>query len=261
MRKYLYIDGASFESTLTKELAELMPNIGIWDIIDMREIADPYDRVFYYDSYPILGGDKDTYERELIAKRLIFDKINSTDNCHVHNGMLRHRKRSEGGREQKGVDVMLAIQVIQHAYQSNMDEAHIITNDLDFFPIFDALTATKVNSTLIYSPKRAPEDLIHSADVARPITSNIIFKWVRPDLKSMFTFISGGNLYNHTITPQKTITTVDNREWQIGTADLSPTEKGFVIVSNDADRTYYTAKSDLFLERFIYERFGRKDNN
>lgn len=69
----------------------------------------------------------------------------------MRTGFSRYRRKR--GQEQKGVDVLLAVDVLQHAYRGSMDRADLITSDLDFVPLFDALTQTRVSSRLFFQKK------------------------------------------------------------------------------------------------------------
>lgn len=181
MRTYLFIDGGAFEATVSTFLNKHFQDRDIWELLNFRHVAYPYDRVFYYDAYPIQkkGMTDAEFEKLRQRKQGIFDVINRTPKCHVHTGETRHRKKTETGQEQKGVDVMLAIQVMQNAYMGNMDVAAILTNDLDFYPIFDALVQTRVSAQLLHGPM-ANKDLIESADIASLITYQKLSEWLKP---------------------------------------------------------------------------------
>ncbi len=64
----------------------------------------------------------------------------------MRTGTSRYRKKR--GLEQKGVDILLAIEAYQNAVQGNMDIVEILTSDLDFYPVFDALVQTRVKAHL-----------------------------------------------------------------------------------------------------------------
>jgi hypothetical protein len=63
-----------------------------------------------------------------------------------------------------------------------MSEAHIMTTDLDFFPLFEALRDTPVSVHLhCYAPETS-EELMSLADVVVPITPFTVLRWLQhPD--------------------------------------------------------------------------------
>ena len=86
----------------------------------------------------------DEFEAELEQTKLYFSQISTTQNFSVRPALTRRGQR----RQQKGVDVLLAIECLMHAVRNNIDEATILTADLDFFPLFEALLQTKTKSCL-----------------------------------------------------------------------------------------------------------------
>ena len=76
---------------------------------------------------------------------------------------------------QKGVDVLLAVEVYQHAVNGNMDTAEIVASDLDYYPLLDALVQTRVRTVLWYDLDKTTPELIRTADQARPLN---LQKWI-----------------------------------------------------------------------------------
>jgi hypothetical protein len=94
--------------------------------------------------------------------------------------------------EQKGVDVLLAIEVLQHAVQGNMDIATIATSDLDFFPIFEALVQTRVKTELICDPVFTPRELMYAADMVQPLNAVTFRNWCKQEYQAKFTLVTRG---------------------------------------------------------------------
>ncbi|MCP4383725.1 MAG: NYN domain-containing protein [Hyphomicrobiales bacterium] len=103
---------------------------------------------------------------ELERKAEEFRQIALTQNFSVRLALTRRGPK----RQQKGVDVLLAIECLMHAVRNNIDEATIITSDLDFFPLFEALLQTKTKSFLRYQIGKASSELVEAADYAVPVT-------------------------------------------------------------------------------------------
>jgi hypothetical protein len=115
-----------------------------------------------------------------------------TGNFHVRSGESRFRRRR--GLEQKGVDILLAIEALQHATLGNVDTACFMLSDLDFYPLFDALVQTRVKSTLYYDPHHTSRELIYAADLAQALNAASLNRWLRNDLMSQ-TALSGRQGY------------------------------------------------------------------
>ena len=73
----------------------------------------------------------------------------------------------------------MAIDVFKHASLNNISEAHIMTKDLDFFPLFEALRDTPVSVHLHCDTDETTEELMSLADVVVPITPFTIMRWLR----------------------------------------------------------------------------------
>ena len=86
-------------------------------------------RVFVYDAVPEeeTDGDVETWlernEREMDVE--------------VRYGRLSARKRT--GRQQKAVDVQLAVDALSHAVNGVYDVAILVTGDADFVPVVEAV--------------------------------------------------------------------------------------------------------------------------
>jgi uncharacterized LabA/DUF88 family protein len=62
-----------------------------------------------------------------------FDRIRSIVGAHVRLGSLAGS--SEKRRRQKGVDILLAVDMMNHAIRQNMRRAVLLTGDADFKPL------------------------------------------------------------------------------------------------------------------------------
>ena len=178
--KYLFIDGASliatYENLVTKIYPDPVPDI------DWSKIIKGYDRVFYYDALPAKKDNEtqEQYEQRFDAKKNEHDKLKTLSNFHVREGVSRFRRRTRG-TEQKGVDILLAIEAYQQALQSNMDTAEFILSDLDFFPLLEALVNTRVKTRLIYDVYATSRELVHSADQSQSVNGHYIDRWLSID--------------------------------------------------------------------------------
>lgn len=147
----------------------------IWDSV--RQGAR---RAFYYDSLPAKKDNQseDDHESEIELKISELDYIRSQDYFHVKDGLSRYRSgKNRKGREQKGVDILLALDAFRFAADGLADEIHIFTSDVDFYPVFEALQQTGCRGVLRYQSGKAPRELIYSADIAHFFTISEVLAW------------------------------------------------------------------------------------
>ncbi|WP_027514627.1 NYN domain-containing protein [Bradyrhizobium sp. WSM1417] len=178
MVKYLFVDGGFLESMVPKTERFFEVSLSNYPI-DYRSVAGGFARTFYYDATPTVKLDEDplVFATKLRAKEKLFARVNQTPFMHTREGITRNRS-TRRVLQQKGVDILLAIDVFKHASVRNMDEAHIMTCDLDFFPLFEALRDTPVSVHLhCYTDETSPE-LMSLADVVIPINPFTILQWM-----------------------------------------------------------------------------------
>lgn len=174
-RRHLFIDGAAFQYSLdyySQQIFDTKLPIK-WDILASR-----YDRVYFYDALPAKKrSESDTeYENRFAEKRDFHNSLSMRDKYHIGEGVSRHRRGS--GNIQKAVDILLAVEALQQAQNGSMDEATFILSDLDFYPLLNALVQTRVKTSLIYDPTKTSEDLIHCADIATPLSGQMVLDWL-----------------------------------------------------------------------------------
>jgi uncharacterized LabA/DUF88 family protein len=160
--KYLFIDGGCLRSWLD-EMAATYAGGRTLDV-DYGELTREYHKVFYYDALPPRPADPAllaVYEERLAAQDVQFERLASLDRFHVNEGEVR---RSAANRpEQKMVDVMIAVDMLTHSFRRNMHEATLLTSDLDFKPLLDALVQHGMFVTLWYPPRKTSDKLIAAA--------------------------------------------------------------------------------------------------
>lgn len=177
MSRYVFIDGAAllrFVSDATKRVPlEAEPSMNYGTFLTRLNAL----RGFFYDAYPSRRENQteDDFQDQFHQKDVFLRRLSRVDRMHVRTGVSRHRKGR--GLEQKGVDIQLAIDAYQHAVLGNMEEAVLVTNDLDFLPLLDALTQTRVRTELRYVIGKTSDDLLEAADRAVPLTLSEFLEW------------------------------------------------------------------------------------
>lgn len=174
-RKYLFVDGAALKRTIA-DLQCLVFGEGTSLSVDWEKVFSDYDRIYFYDALPVKKGDNDDqFEERLNDITEFHRKLKRIPNVHVREGYTKYRKRH--GLTQKGVDVYLATEALANAMQGNMDIAVFMLSDLDFFPLLDAFTSTRVQTFLLYDPQATSSEVREYADVSIPISGDIVNYW------------------------------------------------------------------------------------
>jgi len=128
-------------------------------------------KLFYYDSVdaqPRSGETPEQTAARVATADAELDRIQATPACHVREGSVTGREQRR--RRQKQVDVLLAVEVLTHAFRKNFDRAILASGDLDFKPVVDSLVSLGAFTEVWYEPKHAAGELLAAADVRRELT-------------------------------------------------------------------------------------------
>ena len=160
MITYSFVDG----EYLQREVKAVLERNGLSaaEPITLRNLCSA-KKIFYYDSLPARkpGETNEDFEARRLFKRKQLDKFSLERGVHCREGFSRFRR---GQLQQKGVDVLLAVEALQNSFQRNMDVCQIVTGDLDFAPLVDALVTNGVEVHLKVFANSASEDLVRMAD-------------------------------------------------------------------------------------------------
>lgn len=184
MRKvtsYLFLDGGCLRARV-QEIANRYCDGGTLEI-DWLRPAHTFTKVFYYDALPCQLPDQTDEDFQAEHRRVeeFHDRLANLDRFRVNQGHTRYSKGR--GREQKKVDVMIAVDMLTHTIRRNMDEATLLAGDGDFTPLLDALSNEGMFVTLLHPP-RASKELRAAADARRELTVRQIYDWLTPASQS-----------------------------------------------------------------------------
>lgn len=109
-------------------------------------------RAYYYD------GIADESEKEYPQQRKYFDELR--EKCVFIDVTLAEAvKKADGKYEQKGVDVLMAIDSLSMAYQDLYDSGLFLLGDRDFIPLIEAIKSTGKKTYGFLYEKNIPDKL------------------------------------------------------------------------------------------------------
>ncbi|RWI96384.1 MAG: NYN domain-containing protein [Mesorhizobium sp.] len=193
MNNYAFVDGAGFRALIESTKAYFQipteTEFDFGNFFNGRGVA----RTFFYDALPDQKRAQTPaeYEKLVTDTAALFDRINAYPGLHVKSGLSRHRP-TRGGQEQKGVDILLAIDLYRHAV-NGLDHAHIFANDGDFYPVLEALHSTKTRSTLSCIRGKTPKYLYELADEVEYINELDLAPYFRGSGKKYSIGVFGAN--------------------------------------------------------------------
>lgn len=169
-KTYLFIDGAYLKQTIAEIAGRLCipaPNEINWEFpLGIFPTGPKIDRIMYYDAPPPQrnGEDASIYNQRLLDFDHEMKVICERDSFFVRTGFVRGRA---GRARQKAVDIQIAVDMMNHSFRRNMQEAILLSGDLDFKPVVDALVSLGTHVTIWAEDRTASRDLFASADRRR----------------------------------------------------------------------------------------------
>ena len=150
-RTALFIDGEYFRFTLMREFNRARVN---WEKLSSAMAGEAEIlRTYYYNSLPYVGNppvQDDLDRRDSVGK--FFDRLRRYNRYKVRLGQTEFRGWENGRRrfEQKRVDILLAVDLVQLAAKGHIQEAVIVAGDSDFIPAIRAAQSEGVIVRLFY---------------------------------------------------------------------------------------------------------------
>lgn len=158
-RVYVYIDGSNFYRNL-KQIDCASMNFKFKEFID-RFIGDrKLEGVRYYiGQVKKIDGNKES-EKLYKHQQILFEKLKKMDFY-----IVRGRIRELGGKfSEKGVDVRIAIDLIEGAYENRYDEAILISSDGDLAPAVEMVARKKKKIEVVGFEHKPCYSLIQKAN-------------------------------------------------------------------------------------------------
>lgn len=134
----IFIDGAYLEFVLKGEFGRPSVDFGalVKGIAGQRELL----RAYFYDCLPYQSARPTPDERERFARRQRFHHaLNRIPRFEVRLGKLAFRGTQDGRPifEQKRVDILLGVDLVQLATKHQITDAMVVAGDSDFLPAIE----------------------------------------------------------------------------------------------------------------------------
>lgn len=184
--RYLFVDGASLTGRMANISKKYFGDKPF--VFDFHKLKGDYTRVFYYDALPVHeDGETDAaYQARTKTKQDALAAASDVDGIHVYEGEARRRKRR--GLEQKKVDVKIAVDMLTHTFRRNMHQATLLTGDLDFLPLVEALVREGMFVRLWYPYGETSRELKAAADAREALTMETLRDLLHPSCAPDFPF-------------------------------------------------------------------------
>jgi uncharacterized LabA/DUF88 family protein len=144
-------------------------------------------RAYFYDSLddtPRLGETDEACRARVAPLEEFFSGVRALSGFHVRLGTVSHGKK----RQQKEVDILLAVDMLTHGFDRNMEKAVLLAGDLDFRPIVEALVRRGVFVEVWYDRSSIAQDLPGAADFGREIRLRQFHSGTQKHLKTRTVF-------------------------------------------------------------------------
>ena len=165
-RLMIFIDGAYLAKNLhdtfqgkewsfdPKQLIEALIHLAA------RPMQPDLVRAYYYDAIP---DDENKLEGE---RKKLLTNFEQLDNYQLRKGRLKDgRNPTElGKRKQKGVDILLSIDMLSKAYENHYDIAIILSGDDDFLDLVEAIKDAGKTVAGVFFEDHISEDLKNAFD-------------------------------------------------------------------------------------------------
>lgn len=177
---YLFVDGSNFRQYFDEITQKWFGQEVEFDFKKIKEFFNA-EKAFYYDCIDDVKTDNENqndFDARVNLQEEKLNKIREVEGCHVHLGSLSGKGKK---KRQKEVDVLLAVQMMEHAFRGNMSKAVLLSGDKDFRPLVESLVRLGLFVEVVGDQKHISKDLIHSADTHKTLNFRNYYKWVKDE--------------------------------------------------------------------------------
>jgi uncharacterized LabA/DUF88 family protein len=177
--RYLFIDGAY----LREALRTISSRNGTPIPLNPNALTGGFRKSFFYDCPPVRRENEtqESFDTRVAEANAIFEGLRAAPGAHVIEGT------TTGVRQrQKQVDVAIAVDMLSHSHRGNMTQATLLSGDLDFKPVVDALVRDGMWVSIWCEPSSASKDLWLSADERRDFDVHTILQIAAPRFRERY---------------------------------------------------------------------------
>ena len=173
---YIFIDGGYLKRAYKDTIGTLF---GDYFEIDYYQIKNSIlaRRAFYYDCVDDTRrkGESDAdFQARVQKQEEHLDAIDALEGFHVRRGYLAPGRLNQ----QKEVDVLLAVDMMNHAFSRNMTKAVLISGDRDFRPVVQGVAITAGTYVeVMYRKETGSKPLGRAADLVRYLDCIQLIQW------------------------------------------------------------------------------------
>jgi NYN domain len=173
---YIFIDGGH----LRRYHAEAVtPWFGYPAELDLGVLrgGSGAQKCFYYDCLNDRqqNGESDQdYQQRVQRQKDLFRKFQRTPMTHVRLGALTGKGKNI---RQKQVDILLAVDMMNHAVRGNMRRAVLFTGDQDFIPVVESLVDLGLLVQVRGDRRHTSMELADAADEFHPLSFYDYYEW------------------------------------------------------------------------------------
>jgi len=172
---YLFIDGEYLRQRHREVMRDFFSVEGDLELSTIMEQARA-SRAYFYDAIDYSRRHDETekvWESRVLLLEQFFSYVRSLSGFHVRPGSVRPGKK----REQKEVDVSLAVDMMEHGFNGSMSKAVLIAGDVDFRPVVEALVRHGVFVDVWYHRNSFAQELPGAADFGHELRLQQLHSW------------------------------------------------------------------------------------
>jgi uncharacterized LabA/DUF88 family protein len=263
MYTYLFIDGAQLQ-TIYRDV--FVPVFGDSYEIDYSRVKESFNarRAYLYDCLDDVqkqGENSTDFQTRVERQEAKFDAISKVDGLLVRLGHLSSGKK----RQQKEVDVLLAVDMLTHAANKNTDEAVLLSGDRDFRPVVESVVRLGTRVKIAYDPRIGSKELAREADSVFEINITNLCDWTKVEKYTVVAPFPGAWPRNGENAPPFSGSTKEDREGVIGPKSLllrlgkipdTPVPWVASVQMNRKDYMCYTHHNRDELLAYLEKRYG-----
>jgi uncharacterized LabA/DUF88 family protein len=211
---YVFIDGAYLERVHREAMQAFFGEDGDLDIFPIGQQAQA-NRVYFYDSIDYTqSANENEADWRARVQRLedSLDRIRLLPGFFVRTGTVPGRDKGKR-REQKEVDVMLAVDMVKHALKANIKKAVLIGGDLDLRPAVEALVEEGVAVEVWYHASSFAQGLPGAADKGIELRFRQLHSWNTKSFRQKYRIPSEDRMHRASVRSGEVLSAGSIPDW------------------------------------------------